>query len=56
MRIVTPRPRKPRWHRRLAQRPTEIFDAALRVFTHRRLHQTTLKEVAREAGIGRGTN
>ncbi|MBM4255670.1 MAG: TetR/AcrR family transcriptional regulator [Deltaproteobacteria bacterium] len=47
--------RKPRWHRRPTERPEEISAAALRVFTRRGLHQTTLDDVAKEAGISKGT-
>jgi len=46
---------KPRWQRRPDHRPEEILDAALRVFTRRGLHNTTLEEVAKEAGISKGT-
>ena len=44
-----------RWHRRPRQRPNEILDAALRIFARRGLHKTTLEEVAKEAGISKGT-
>jgi AcrR family transcriptional regulator len=46
---------KPRWQRRPDRRPEEIVDAALRVFARRGLHQTNLEEVAKEAGISKGT-
>lgn len=55
MRSALSRVQKPRWQRRPAQRPDEILDAALCVFTRRGLHQTTLEEVAKEAGISKGT-
>jgi AcrR family transcriptional regulator len=45
----------PRWQRRPEHRPEEILDAALRVFAQRGLHQTSLEEVAKEAGISKGT-
>ena len=45
----------PRWQRRPERRPEEILDAALRVFAQRGLHQTSLEEVAKEAGISKGT-
>src|SRR5215510_13262218 len=46
---------KPRWRRRPEKRPEEILDAAMRVFSRRGLHKTNLEEVAREAGISKGT-
>jgi AcrR family transcriptional regulator len=49
----TPRPR--RWQRRPDERPQQILGAAFRVFGTRGLHQATLDEVAREAGIAKGT-
>jgi len=48
-------PRRPRWQRRAAERPQQILDAAFRVFGTRGLHRATLDEVAREAGITKGT-
>src|SRR5581483_4945598 len=47
--------RTPRWQRRPAERPEEISAAALRVFASRGLHQTTLDDVAKEAGVSKGT-
>ncbi|HXG17787.1 MAG TPA: TetR/AcrR family transcriptional regulator [Methylomirabilota bacterium] len=53
---VWPTPaRTPRWQRRPAERPEEISAAALRVFARRGLHQTTLDDVAKEAGVSKGT-
>jgi AcrR family transcriptional regulator len=49
------KPRSPRWQRRPEQRPEEIAAAALRVFAKRGLHQTTLDDVAKEAGVSKGT-
>ncbi|HEV8712797.1 MAG TPA: TetR/AcrR family transcriptional regulator [Candidatus Binatia bacterium] len=46
---------KPRWRRRPDRRPDEILDAALRVFARCGLHKTNLEEVAKEAGISKGT-
>src|SRR2546428_13956307 len=46
---------QPRWRRRPDRRPDEILDAALRVFARSGLHRTNLEEVAREAGISKGT-
>ena len=48
-------PHEPRWQRRPDHRPSEILDAALRVFVRRGLHKTKLEEVAKEAGISKGT-
>lgn len=50
---TVPRPR--RWQRRPDERPQQILGAAFRVFGKRGLHQATLDEVAREAGITKGT-
>ncbi|MBI3758107.1 MAG: TetR/AcrR family transcriptional regulator [Deltaproteobacteria bacterium] len=47
--------RPPRWQRRAAQRPEEISAAALSVFARRGLHKTTLDDVAKEAGVSKGT-
>jgi AcrR family transcriptional regulator len=47
--------RAPRWQRRPEQRLEEIAAAALRVFAKRGLHQTTLDDVAKEAGVSKGT-
>src|SRR5215471_15804519 len=47
--------RAPRWQRRAAHRPEEISAAALQVFARRGLHQTTLDDVAKEAGVSKGT-
>lgn len=44
-----------RWQRRPSQRPDEILDAALRVFAQRGLHKTKLEEIAKEAGVSKGT-
>jgi AcrR family transcriptional regulator len=50
---TAPRPR--RWQRRPDERPQQILEAAFRVFGARGLHRATLDEVAREAGITKGT-
>jgi AcrR family transcriptional regulator len=47
--------RIPRWHRRPDVRPQQILEAAFRVFGSRGLHQATLDDVARAAGITKGT-
>ncbi len=55
MPTCSPHSRTPRWQRRPAERSEEISAAALRVFAHRGLHQTTLDDVAKEAGVSKGT-
>ncbi len=50
-----PATRQPRWQRKAAERPQQILDAAFRVFGARGLHRATLDDVAREAGITKGT-
>jgi AcrR family transcriptional regulator len=53
---VTAHPdRSPRWRRRPEARPRQILEAAFRVFGARGLHQATLDDVARAAGITKGT-
>ncbi len=52
---VPTRSHHPRWQRRPDRRPDEILDAALRVFARCGLHKTNLEEVAKEAGISKGT-
>jgi len=47
--------RIPRWRRRPEVRPHQILDAAFRVFGDRGLHRATLDDVARAAGITKGT-
>jgi AcrR family transcriptional regulator len=47
--------RTPRWQRLPEVRPHQILEAAFRVFGTRGLHQATLDDVARAAGITKGT-
>jgi AcrR family transcriptional regulator len=47
--------RRPRWQRRKDARPAEIVAAALQVFVERGFAATTLTEVARRAGVTKGT-
>ncbi len=47
--------RIPRWRRRPEVRPHQILDAAFRVFGDRGLHRATLDDVAKAAGITKGT-
>jgi AcrR family transcriptional regulator len=56
--VVVPEKRPdlaPRWRRRPEARPQQILEAAFRVFGSRGLHQATLDDVARAAGITKGT-
>ena len=46
---------KPRWRRRKSARPEEILAAALDVFTDRGFAATKLEDVARRAGVTKGT-
>ncbi|HKV73771.1 MAG TPA: TetR/AcrR family transcriptional regulator [Gemmatimonadales bacterium] len=45
----------PRWQRRPDERPTEILEAALLVFGERGYAGTRLEDVARQAGVSKGT-
>jgi AcrR family transcriptional regulator len=47
--------RRPRWRRRPDARPEEILDAAMEVFGERGFAATRCEEVARRAGISKGT-
>src|SRR5947199_7075542 len=46
---------RPRWQRRKAARPAEIVTAALEVFVERGFAAARLEEVARKAGVTKGT-
>ena len=46
---------KPRWRRRKDARPEEIISAALEVFTDRGFAATKLEDVAKRAGVTKGT-
>src|SRR5881409_4312197 len=54
---VTPSKRqpKPRWQRRKDERPAELLAAALEVFGERGFAATKLTDVARRAGVTKGT-
>ena len=41
--------------RRVAERRTQIMEAATHVFARKGFHQTTMKEIAQEAGMAEGT-
>jgi AcrR family transcriptional regulator len=45
----------PRWRRRKSARPAELIDAALTVFVERGYAGTRLDDVARHAGVTKGT-
>jgi AcrR family transcriptional regulator len=49
------RPPKPRWRRRKDARPEEIISAALLVFADRGFAATKLEDIARKAGVTKGT-
>lgn len=46
---------RPRWQRRPAARPEEILDAAFEVFGEEGFARTKLDDVARRAGVSKGT-
>src|SRR5215470_3910347 len=46
---------KPRWQRRKDARPEEIVNAALEEFVERGFAATRLEDVARRAGVTKGT-
>jgi AcrR family transcriptional regulator len=52
---VEPTDNKPKWNRRKEARPAEILEAALDVFTEHGFAAAKLDEVARRAGIAKGT-
>jgi len=53
--VRTTRKSKPRWKRRKEARPGEIVAAALEVFVERGFAATNLADVARRAGVTKGT-
>ncbi|MBS4098176.1 MAG: TetR/AcrR family transcriptional regulator [Sulfuricella sp.] len=48
-------PQPPRWQRRAESRPQEVLEAALAVFVERGYTAASLDEVARRAGVSKGT-
>ena len=50
-----PAEKSPRWQRRKEERPAEILSAALRLFVERGFAATKLEDIARRAGITKGT-
>lgn len=55
MRDAADRARAPRWERRADDRPGEILDAALAVLAERGYARCRVDEVARRAGVSKGT-
>jgi AcrR family transcriptional regulator len=53
--MVTPTDSKPRWERRKDARPQELLAAALDLFVERGFAATRLEDVARRAGVAKGT-
>jgi len=47
--------RQPRWQRRAEDRPREICGAALEVFSEKGFASAKLEEIARRAGVSKGT-
>jgi AcrR family transcriptional regulator len=46
---------KPRWERRKDARPQELLAAALDLFVERGFASTRLEDVAKRAGVSKGT-
>src|SRR3954454_8605610 len=46
---------EPRWRRLPEERPRQILDAALEVFAERGLSQARLEDIAKRAGVSKGT-
>jgi AcrR family transcriptional regulator len=53
--VAKPEAHTPRWQRQPATRPRQILEAAFRVFGTHGLHRATLDDVAKAAGITKGT-
>jgi AcrR family transcriptional regulator len=53
--VAAKRRSSPRWHRRKEARPAELVAAALELFVERGFAATTLAQVARRAGVTKGT-
>lgn len=47
--------KKPKWERKAEDRPGELLQAALRVFSRKGYRATRLESVAEEAGVSKGT-
>lgn len=48
-------PKRPRWKRRPEARPEEIIEAAIEVFGQQGFARTKLDDIARKAGVSKGT-
>jgi AcrR family transcriptional regulator len=46
---------KPRWERRKEARPQELLSAAVELFVERGFASTRLEDVAKRAGVSKGT-
>lgn len=53
--VRRPAVKRPRWKRRPDARPEEIIEAAIEVFGERGFARTKLDDVARRAGVSKGT-
>src|SRR5471030_2254111 len=53
--MLVPTETKPRWERRKDARPQELLAAALEQFVERGFAATRLEDVARRAGVSKGT-
>lgn len=53
--MQVPTETKPRWERRKDARPQELLEAALELFVERGFASTRLEDVARRAGVSKGT-
>lgn len=52
---MTDKPAAPRWRRRADDRPQELLDSALEVFVERGYAAASMDEIARRAGVSKGT-
>lgn len=52
---ATHSPNEPRWRRLPEERPRQILEAALEVFAERGLSAARLEDIARRAGVSKGT-
>ena len=46
---------QPRWTRRKQERPQELLDAALTIFSEKGFAGARLEDVAKSAGVSKGT-
>ena len=47
--------KKPKWRRRAKQRPDQVLDAALKLFAKKGYGATKVEDIAREAGLSKGS-